>query len=106
MYETLNQVLNSARELGLDSQEFRQVGPTRWQDILSRILRTFTKTHVHNVLFLWEWIKSPHVSFQTKNGLELIRSMVDPKTRVWVLLEDTQRTKKTGNYWVFEGGFG
>lgn len=106
MYETPNKLLEAALELGLSKGEFRQAKPGKWREILKQILDKFADTYKLDVSQLWSHLKCPGTSVQTENGLECISSLVDPGTNVWLLVEDWDRTKKQGNYWVFEGSYG
>lgn len=103
MFETVNAVLASAHELGLGSDAFRQVAPGRWESVLASVLERFTKSRNPDLTWLWEDLKIPGQSIQLSQALDRLGSMVDGQTPVWLLLEDWDRTKKHGAYWVFEG---
>ncbi len=53
MFETLNKALATAKTLGLSETEFRQVGPTRWKDVLDDILIAITERGLSNRYWLW-----------------------------------------------------
>ena len=106
MYKTPNKVLEAARELNLASEAFRQVGPGQWEPVLKSIFEKFANTSDAGVTWLWQHLKNEGVSTQTENGLNFIGSLFEPDLMVWVIFEDWDRTKKNGNYWVFEGNYG
>ena len=103
MYETANKALESARELSLQADQFRQVGPRQSQAVLTAILGSFANTHDQGVASVWSHLKHEGASLQSENGIGDIGAMVAPDTPVWLLLEDWDSTKQRGNYWVFEG---
>lgn len=106
MYETANKVLEAARKIGLGSDEFRQVVPSQWEGVLERVFERFANTYKQDVTWLWSHLKGQGMAIQTDNGLKYIACLFKPETKVWVLLEDWDREKKLGNYWVFEGTYG
>jgi hypothetical protein len=106
MYETPNKVLAAARELGLGTEAFGQAGPARWEDILKRVFERFATTHDTGVTWLWSHLRGQGVSVRTVGGVALLGEMRPREERVWLLVEDFDRTKEDGNYWVFEGAFG
>ncbi len=106
MYETANKVLQAARELKLESKAFRQVRAVQWAPVLKMIFEKFANTSETGVTWLWSKLKNHGVHFQTENGLNYLDSLFEPETEVWILFEDWDRTKKNGNYWVFEGNYG
>jgi hypothetical protein len=106
MYETANKVLEAARDLGLGSDEFRQVAPGQWERILKQVFDRFADTYETNVTWLWSHLKNQGAAIQTENGLKYLGSLVKPETQVWLLFEDWDEKKKQGNYWVFEGTYG
>lgn len=106
MYETANAALTSARELGLGAEDFRQVGPDRWQEVLRSILERFTVTCNHSQTWLWDDLKLPGVSAQIPDALDRLDAFIAYDTKIWLLLEDWDGTKQHGNYWLFEGLYG
>ena len=106
MYETANKVLESVRELEITSEAFRQVSPNQWESILKSIFEEFATTSNTSATWLWENLKKQGVRFQTENSLNYIVSLFEPETNVWILFEDWDRTKRNGNYWLFEGNYG
>ena len=106
MYETPNKVLAAAGELGFDGDAFRQVGPAQWGDVLKRVFERFATTNDTGVTWLWSHLKSKGVSVQAADGLFRLAALCPREMRVWLLIEDFDRTRKHGNYWVFEGSFG
>ena len=105
MYETANKALESARELSLHTDQFRQVGPRQWREVLDSIFDSFANTHDQSVSWLWSHLKREGSSLNSRNGLAEIGAMVAPNTMVWLLLEDWDHKKKQGNYWLFEGSY-
>ncbi|HEX4494267.1 MAG TPA: DUF6756 family protein [Thermoanaerobaculia bacterium] len=105
MYETANSILQSAQELRLSSERFRQVGPGRWRDLLDKILTRFTSQGPLNRsrLWLWEDFIQPTYTLQKEHTLETLLKLDEPAARVWLVFEDWDRTKRDGNFWLFEG---
>lgn len=87
MYETANAALDSARELGLPADAFRQVGPKQWRRILASIFDAFANTHRTDATWLWTKLKFEGVSAQMDNARSQISPLVAPRTPVWLLLE-------------------
>lgn len=106
MYETPNKLLEVALEVGLGKDEFRQAKSDQWKGILKKVFDNFADTYKLDVPWLWSHLKCHGASIQTNNGLRYLDSLVNPETKVWLLVEDWDRTKKQGNYWVFEGKYG
>lgn len=106
MYETPNKVLEAARELDLASEAFLQVGPGKWEPVLKSIFEKFANTSETGVTWLWQHLKDHGVIAQTGNSLSYIGSLFEPDSKVWVVFEDWDRTKKNGNCGVFEGNYG
>jgi hypothetical protein len=106
MYETPNKALEAVRELALSSESFRQVSPSQWEPVLKTIFERFANTSDTDVAWLWQHLKNDGVSFQNQNGLNYIGSLFEPNSKIWVVFEDWDRTKKNGNYWLFEGNYG
>lgn len=105
-FETPNQVLAAAELLSLSPAEFRQLGPMQWSGVLARIFEEFAITSDTGVTWLWENLKREGVCLGTAN-IRLILSQLFPSdTAVWLVVEDWDRTKLKGNYWVFEGKYG
>ena len=57
MYETPNKVLETARELALSPEAFRQVGPGQWEPALKTIFERFANTSDTGVKWLWQHLK-------------------------------------------------
>ena len=94
MYETANKILESAKDLSLPKDSFQQVSSEKWKNITKQIFDTFSDTSDTRVTWLWSNLKSQGVSLQTDNGLNHIESLFTYDTKVWVLFEDWDRTKK------------
>lgn len=107
MFETLNKALAAGKSLGLSTEEFQQVGPTRWKDVLDDILVATTERGLRNRnrYWLWEDFVDPHYSLPPSLTMDLmdLRCLGDPASRVYLLLEDWNDTKKVGYHWVLEG---
>ena len=108
MYETANKILAAARELEIEHIRFRQVSGQRFAAILNSVLTTFTRggTRNNDALWLWEDLKGPTCSLVQSCGPDILRQVTDAATPVWLITEDWDRTKRHGNYWLFEGEFG
>ena len=105
MYETMNQVLQSAAELNLPAAQFRQLGPREWRPVLKQVFDRFATTHVTGVTWLWEFLREPNTSIQFDDALPFVKPLFAPHTPVWLMVEDTWG-KKRGNYWLFESTYG
>jgi len=105
VHETPNGILATAREVGLPSTRFRQVGPTRFAAVLDRILETFTRGGIANrdSLWLWDDLQEPCHALIRPDVCRVIRPASTP---VWFMTEDHGRTKRHSNYWLFEGDLG
>jgi hypothetical protein len=108
MYETPNKILAAARELEIERTRFRQIAGQRFATVLNSVLTTFTRSGARNndALWLWEDLKEPTYSLVPPHRPDLLREVVDAATPVWLITEDWDRTKRHGNYWLFEGEFG
>ena len=120
-FETLNHILDSAKELGLSKSEFSQVGPTQWDSVLQDVIRNFTSFEFNGLswpwdhykgtstLWLWEYFREPRFSFCPKDSATnygILQSLLPVDTLVWLVTEDSSRMKKNGNFWVLQGNYG
>lgn len=105
MYETPNKFLKAALAVGLGKDEFRQAKADQWKGILKQVFDKFADTYKLDVPWLWSHLKHQGESVKTESGLIYLDSLVNPETKVWLLVEDWDRTKRDGNYWVFEGTY-
>jgi hypothetical protein len=108
MYDTANKILAAARELEIERARFRQVAAQRFAAVLNNVLTTFTRSGTRNndTLWLWEDLKEPTYSLVQSHRPGILREVTDAATPVWLITEDWDRTKRHGNYWLFEGEFG
>jgi len=106
-YATPNKILAVARELHLTADSFHQVGPSQWASVLKRIFQEFATTSETGITWLWQQLKHEGVSTQTEhNNLSHLSTLFENESKVWVVFEDWDHTKKNGSYWLFEGNFG
>lgn len=107
MYDTANKILAAARELKIERARFRQVAGQRFAAVLNSVLTTFTRggTRNRDALWLWDYLKDPTYSLVQPCGPDILRQVTEGATPVWLITEDWDRTKRHGNYWLFEGDF-
>lgn len=100
----LNLALSAARDAGIAQMRFRQVGPTRWKQIVDRIFVTFTRggrAHRHSI-WMWEDFKTPFYVLKRKHSLDMLLEFEAPTASVWFILGESHGATG-GDYWLFEG---
>lgn len=102
-FKRLNELLGTARTLGLEPNEFRQAGPTRWEAVLVAILETFTISGAANLGRVWIWEDFTAGSRGWNRGatdVAALNVLGDADLPVFCLIE------RNGGHWVFEGTLG
>src|SRR5207244_1781508 len=77
----------------------------RHPQILDKILSVFTTRGVMNrdAAWLWEDFADDTALGRTPDNLLTIRTLRDPSSQVWLVVEDSHGTRRHGNFWLFEG---
>jgi hypothetical protein len=103
-YATANSILAASRECGLDDTSFRQLPGGRAQELLDSVLESFTTRGCANRMryWLWEDLRSPHLSLAAPHELNALLKLGPPTTPVWLIVEDWDGTKRGSPFWVFE----
>ncbi|MDO8331357.1 MAG: hypothetical protein Q7T36_12910 [Fluviicoccus sp.] len=80
----------------------------KYEPILKEVISRFTTLGkgAESKLWLWENFKEPIASAQPYDAIEMLRALVPPNEQVWFIAEDFCRTKKNGNFWLYEGTVG
>jgi hypothetical protein len=103
-YATANSILSAARECDLDEAAFRQLQGGRAQELLDRVLESFTTRGLRNrnLRWLWEDLRDPHSSVAGPHELDVLLTLGPPETPVWLVVEDFGRMKDGPPFWIFE----
>ncbi|SMC00691.1 hypothetical protein SAMN00120144_3071 [Hymenobacter roseosalivarius DSM 11622] len=100
MTEFKNNLLQLARQLGLDEAEFAAVGIHTWPSIMRRIETTFFIQYNSTSPYSWSWdnLKKPYCQLPFANGqaYKVLPSLVEESEKVWFVACDTK-------FWLFEG---
>ncbi|MFT5461076.1 MAG: hypothetical protein ACI9K2_007598 [Myxococcota bacterium] len=96
----------AALEAGVPVERFHPVRHPRWQAVLGDILDRFTRSGRKDQQRLWLWndLKDAPATLLLQapdETLELSRSVLPPNESVWLVAEDSARTKQRGSFWVF-----
>ena len=105
-FDTPNRLLAAAAELKIDPRDLRLVAADEWRAILKQVFDRFVVDYRRGLSWLWECLREDGASFDSDCALEKIGPAFDADRRVWLVLEDWARTKKHGNYWVFDCTWG
>jgi hypothetical protein len=93
----------------LTTDQFKLVSLHSYEQILVSILEKFTYLGKLGLdhSWLWESFNEPRISFFPESTIpllpEIFESLVDPDERLWFVAEDWHRTKRNGNFWLYEG---
>ena len=104
VYATANSMLAAARALHLDEASFHQLPGGRAQEVLDRVLDSFTaggrgERRRH---WLWNDLREPRFFAADRHDLDVLLALGPPTTPVWVIVEDFSNAKEGPPFWVFE----
>lgn len=93
------------KALSFSSEDFRSIDPYKYEIILVAILDKFTTLGKKGINYSWWWnsFKEPKCSIQLNYAPAFLNKLVASKENVWFVAEDWQRTKRHGNFWLYEG---
>jgi hypothetical protein len=96
-------VTAAAKKLDLEAQ-LKLVEPYRFQPILERIIATRTKLDKTAIDALWWWeaLQEPVASREAEDPLVFLKEIVDRDEDIWFVVEANSRSKKLGNFWLYE----
>lgn len=91
--------------LHLNQDDFDLVSLHKHEAILVSILDSFTTLGKKGLSYGWWWehFKGERFSIQTTSTLEIIAKLIPSDERAWFVFEDSLRTKKHGDFWLYEG---
>ena len=94
----------AVKAANLSANTFKLVNLHEYEPILVSILERFTTLGKKGVNYSW-WgsLKEPHASIHVAYPPGILQELVPPQERVWFVAEDWQRTKRRGNFWLYEG---
>jgi hypothetical protein len=95
----------AVKALSLSTDTFKLVSLHEYQSILVSILERFTMLGKKGLNASWWWgaLKEPHASIHVAYPPSVLQKLVPPQERVWFVAEDWRRTKRNGNFWLYEG---
>ena len=95
---------NAARDAGCSSADFSLVSLHEYQAVLRQILARFCKRGLEllDAAWLWQHLVGPQQAIQTERALDYLAALLPPHERVWFIAEDWPRTKRHGNYWLYD----
>lgn len=95
----------AVKALRLSANTFRLVSLHEYEPILVSILERFTTLGKKGVNYSWWWgsFKEPHASIHVTYPPDVLQKLVPHQERVWFVAEDWRRTKRHGNFWLYEG---
>lgn len=93
------------KALNLSTDQFRLVELHQHEQILVAILERFTTLGKKGLNYPWWWtsLKEPRASIYDDYAPSLLEQLLPPQEVVWFIAEDVKRTKRNGNFWLYEG---
>jgi hypothetical protein len=95
---------SAARDAGCSDAEFSLVSPHRYREVLRQIVARFCRAgdELLDASWLWQHLVGPREAARTDGSLDYLTALLPPAERIWFVAEDWPRTKKHGNYWLYE----
>jgi hypothetical protein len=95
---------NAARDAGCSDADFALVSLHEHQRVFGQILARFCESGLEllDATWLWQHLVGPQEAIQTERALQYLAALLQPHERVWFIAEDWPRTKKHGNYWLYD----
>jgi hypothetical protein len=95
----------AVKALSLSASTFKLVSLHEYEPILVSILERFTTLGKKglNASWLWAALQEPHTSIHVAYPPGVLQKLVLPQEKVWFVAEDWRRTKRHGNFWLYEG---
>jgi len=99
------QIATAVKELGLNQNDFELVSLYDYEAVLTSILEKFTTLGKKGLSSTWWWehFKGERFTIQADYAPAIIAQILPPDESAWFVVEDWPRTKKQGNFWLYEG---
>jgi hypothetical protein len=98
-------IAEAAQAAGLSAGELRLVRPPRHERVLREIAERFTtrSRDAMDHIFLWDVLRQPTASCHIPGpAYRFLPQLLPGDERAWFLAEDWMRTKRHGNYWLYD----
>lgn len=104
MDDARQELAEAANRAGIGSDELRLVRSTRYESLLVAIVERFTTLGKPGLQSLWWWesFRPPMLSRHIADADRWLRDLLPDEDRVWFIAEDWPRTKRHGNYWLYD----
>lgn len=104
LYETPNEVLETARELGFGKSDICMVPGWQAVEIVDRFVERFAQNGKRwgYPYWIWEKLVEPRFGLPWSEDLKPLRELGSPEMPIWLIVEDNSNNKEGAPFWLFE----